>query len=188
MIASTTSLVVAVVGLIANGRGQRRASQQAHANALALFERQAIQQAAAREKESNERLHLAHLETKRRAYARLPGLLAEIASAQSAADADAAFYDAMAKENRLLDGGFRDPDKMERIYENSQASLNRYIALAKEGHLVSQEIDLLAPDDVAQAAMAWSEAVVTDRQSETADLAEAFSRLARQDLRQLRTD
>lgn len=75
VIASTTSLVVAVVGLVANGRGQRKAAREAHANALGLFEQQANRQADARREEARDRLHLAHLDQRRSLYA---GLLAKL--------------------------------------------------------------------------------------------------------------
>lgn len=70
-IAGSVALVVAVVGVIATGFWQARATKAAHANALALFERQATEQARLRAREAQERMNLAHLEDRKAAYLKM---------------------------------------------------------------------------------------------------------------------
>src|SRR5687768_2556753 len=70
VISSSVALFVAVLGVLATGLAGTRATTRAHANALALFDKQA-----------DERLRLAHLEHKRDLYARLLNLMDEYRTA-----------------------------------------------------------------------------------------------------------
>jgi len=69
-ISSSVALAVAVIGVIATGVAQVRGSKAAHANALALFERQDEEQAEIRSKETMERRRTAFLADRRAVYAK----------------------------------------------------------------------------------------------------------------------
>jgi hypothetical protein len=68
IVAGSVALGVAVIGVIATGMAQVRGAKTAHANALALFERQADQQRQLHHAEARERTRLAHLEDRKSAY------------------------------------------------------------------------------------------------------------------------
>jgi hypothetical protein len=70
LISGSVALAVAVIGVIATGVAQVRGSKTANANALALFKRQDDKQADIRFKEAMERRRTAFLTERRAVYAR----------------------------------------------------------------------------------------------------------------------
>lgn len=181
VIASTTSLVVAVVGLIANGRGQRKAAQEAHENALALFDRQAAAQAKSREEESNERLRLAHLDERRSIYARLPAsIIKHMRLRETAEDASQA---AEAHESIESSDGRRHIDKQIQLLQTSIQARNEVAAHIVEMWTLAEEIRLLGSDRLAKAAASWVESVFEDRPDpEQNERRRDFMQAAREDL------
>jgi hypothetical protein len=70
VISSSVALAVAVIGVIATGVAQTRASKTANATALALFKRQAEEQSETQSKEAIERRRTAFLADRRAVYAK----------------------------------------------------------------------------------------------------------------------
>src|SRR5687767_2099800 len=77
LISSCVALAVAVIGVIATGVVQTRATTKAHANALAMFEKEAAERVDMFTREVDEQRKLAHLAHKRGLYAQLLRLMDE---------------------------------------------------------------------------------------------------------------
>jgi hypothetical protein len=137
LVSSGAALVIAVVGIVATGVAQARATKKAHKNALDLFDRQ--EQARRRD---------AHLETKRDLYSRLPMLVDEYGSAK--------FLGEVAWENfmaALREGP--DEETTGKAAREWRAVVDADKALIHSVEETIEHVHLLAPKSVTDAAVAW---------------------------------
>jgi hypothetical protein len=154
VISSTVALVVAVVGVIATGLAQSRATTRAHGNALDLFDRQEKAHTLAREAQAAEHLRLAHMAEKRSLYVRLPTLLFKF---QRAVLAEAAAQHEVDEEEAAE--AEREVKTRQVPYENAASAGHAVSSAYFEVAELLDTLQIMSPKPVADAAREWAMAV-----------------------------
>ncbi|MBA2774335.1 MAG: hypothetical protein H0U36_09890 [Nocardioidaceae bacterium] len=153
-ISSSAALGIAVVGVIATGVAQWLSTRRAHSNALALFKVQAQEANKARDAELEERRRVALLEARRMAYVRF-------------LDSTRLFNDAERQRLRLRSEHPYLEQQAQGVPDEATADVRHdYLRLsseaAKQGASAFssyEEIALLAPSSVADAAVKFMNAI-----------------------------
>jgi hypothetical protein len=169
---SSSVALVAVVGVIATGVAQTRATTKAHSNALELFDRQEAAQQRAREAEAAERVRLAHLADRRSLYLRLPILLVRYADAVREAD-DAS----RAVDEAEMAGQERHRELVRHAGDASAA----VVGVLDEMIEAVETLQIMAPRPITDVALAWMDAA-RESESRAHELQREYLRLVRADL------
>jgi hypothetical protein len=155
-ISSMVALAVAVIGVIATGIAQWWGTKTAHANALALFAAQAAEQNRIRAEEAVARNSTAFLADRRAVYAQFIRAMGRLKDAMDK-------YDKLTERQSAL---VAEPsDDRERLEEQvgelgatipeKQTAHESRMAAHEEVGLTLDEILMLAPAEVADAARSW---------------------------------
>jgi hypothetical protein len=155
-ISSCVALVVAVIGVIATGVAQWRGSKTAHANALALFKRQADEQAQILSTEAMERRRTASIAERRTAYAKFLRAKRRLADETYKLKQLKERFEAIGAE-RADDSGWdaRRVAELDAVIPKIDAAHDAVSDASDDTELSLQEIFILAPLGVADAAIAW---------------------------------
>jgi len=166
-ISSMMALAVAVIGVIATGIAQWWGTKTAHANALALFAAQAAEQNRIRAEEAVERNSTAFLADRRAVYAQF------IRAMRRLRDAKDKYDELTERQSSLIPEPSDDPERLEeRVGElgaiiaemqtahesrmaEMQTAFESRMAAYEEVDLTLDEILMLAPAEVADAARSW---------------------------------
>jgi hypothetical protein len=167
-ISSSVAVAVAVIGVIATGVAQWRGSNTAHANALALFNRQADEQEKIRAVDALERQRTAFLADRRAVYAKFMRAMRHLQD-------ETTKHEEMTKNQAVT---VAEPaDSPERNAEHvaapnsslleTQPPFHRRMEAHDDVVLTLQEIFMLAPREVSDAAAAWYKARKDDDEPNT---------------------
>jgi hypothetical protein len=169
LISSSVALAVAVIGVIATGIAQWRGSRTAHANALALFKQQAevqerlraeeaAEQRRIRDEDAAERRRTAFLADRRVAYARFSGAMKRHSDAIKSYSA----VDDKYKTDRVTDT----PEEKAAWLDSGTAEIaaagQQMQETLNDVSSAIQDIMMLAPDAVYDAAQAWFDITLRD--------------------------
>lgn len=146
LVSSSVALTVAVIGVIAAGLAQTRATKAAHANALDLFDRQVQRQRDSEEADRKLRLQLASLDDRKSTYVAF----------MTAIDARKELHDAMQEVDAKAES---QADPTATVLEERVKAHQRHLA----AHLnVQQALDrllIVAPNGVVESAFKWLDVV-----------------------------
>lgn len=168
-ISSSVALVVAVIGVIATGIAQVRGSKTAHANALDLFKRQDDEQAVIRSREAMERRRTAFLADRRAVYAKFLLAMRRLEDSKTKIQELKKRYQALRAEFERSPAP--DATRLSELNVELDAAVPRIDAAhdtqeesSDNVALTLQEMFMLAPLDVVNAAADWHNAEDKDPQ------------------------
>jgi hypothetical protein len=161
-ISSIVAVAVAVIGVIATGVAQWRGSKTAHANALALFKRQADEQEGARVEAALERKRTAFLADRRAVYVKFLAAMKHFQAATTK------YEELMEKSAALTAASSGTPERdVERLAAAMKANFSELegaddtrTAAHDDVFLILQEMLMLAPGEVSIAAVNWFSAII----------------------------
>jgi hypothetical protein len=172
VISSSVALVIAVVGVIATGVAQSRATTKAHSHALELFDRQEAAQQRAREAEAAERVRLAHLVDRRNLYLRLPILLVKYADAVHEADVASREVDEAEAAGR---------ERLRELIGHAGDASAAVVVVLDEMIEAVETLQIMAPQPITDVALAWMDAA-RESGPRAHELQREYLRLVRADL------
>jgi hypothetical protein len=177
-ISNSVAVAVAVIGVIATGVAQWRGSKTAHTNALALFNRQADEQEKLRAVDALERQRTAFLADRRAVYAKFMRAMRHLQ------DETTKHEETTEKQAVTVAEPAGDPERnaeqpaaLNSSLLETPAPFDRRMDAHDDVVLTLQEIFMLAPREVSDAAAAWYKARKDDDEPKTFALFLAAARL-----------